>query len=105
MKKAYNQHGKLINIINSIKTDIYKCPICKDILKRKFGISKQYFAHTKNKNAQCELKFKLIEKEIPIDYSNKYKDILIEEYYNKKFGYHSGIPIIGVPVLVSKYGF
>lgn len=85
MKKAYNQLNKLIDIIESNKHDTYYCPVCKETLTRKFGTKKQYYAHPEGKGDLCELKFKLIEKDIEDTYSEESTNILFKEYYNKKF--------------------
>jgi superfamily I DNA/RNA helicase len=84
MKRAINQFGKFVHIIESNKNDTYTCPICKETLTRKFGLVKQYFAHPEGKGNDCELKFKLLEKE-EIDFSDESNDILIKEFYNKSF--------------------
>ena len=85
MKKAYNKSGKLVDIIESNRHDTYNCPVCKEILTRKFGAKKQYFAHPEGKGDSCELKFKLIEKEVEQVYTEESNDILLKQYYNKKF--------------------
>lgn len=85
MKLANNQHGKLINIIESNKNDIYTCPICQEILIRNFGESRQYFSHPSGES-DCELKLKLIVKDdIEQNLSDEQNDILENEYYNKEF--------------------
>lgn len=85
MKKAYNKSGKLVDIIESNRHDTYNCPVCKEILTRKFGTKKQYFAHPEGKGDSCELKFKLIKKEVEQIYTEESNNILSKEYYNKKF--------------------
>ena len=84
MKKAINQYGKLVDIIESIKTDTYTCPICNEILTRNFGEKSQYYSHPKGTGDECELKIKLILKENEsCPEENIY--ILKKEYYDKEF--------------------
>ena len=86
MKKAYNQNGKLIPIIESVASDTYTCPVCKEILSRKFGIQKQYYAHTIGSGDKCELKMKLMLKdEIVKEIQDEELSILSREFYNKQF--------------------
>lgn len=85
MKKAFNQNGKLVDIIESIKTDTYICPICKEVLTRNFGERRQYYSHPLGKGDDCELKLKLILKENNQDLSEQQIDILEREYYTKEF--------------------
>ena len=84
MKKALNQHNKLIDIIESTKEETYICPVCKEELIRNFGISRQYFSHP-NGSEDCELKFNLMLKNNEKILSEKDLDILNNEYYNKSF--------------------
>lgn len=85
MKKALNQDGKLIDIIESTSNDTYHCPVCKELLERRFGLEKQYYAHPKGKGDDCEIKMKLIIKEGNNTLSEESNDILKNEYYNKVF--------------------
>ena len=84
MKKALNQYGKLVDIIESIKEETYICPVCKEELIRNFGISRQYFSHP-NGSEDCELKFNLMLKNNEKILSSSDLDILKREYYNKEF--------------------
>ena len=63
MKKAFNQHNKLVDIIESTKNDTYTCPVCKEILTRNFGVSRQFYSHPSSKGDECELKLKLMVKD------------------------------------------
>ena len=88
MKKALNQHNKMISIVESISTDIYTCPICHEELIRKFGVKKQYFAHQKDTGSNvsdCEAKMKLIIKDDNIPFQENETNILSAEFYNKQF--------------------
>lgn len=85
MKKAINQNGKMVDIIESIKTDIYICPICKEVLTRNFGEKSQYYSHPKGKGNNCELKLKLMIKEGELELSEEQEDLLQNEYYDKNF--------------------
>ncbi len=85
MKKAYNQHRQLIDIVESVSGDTYICPVCKEELTRNFGLSRQYFSHPSGLGEGCELKLKLIIKEDDIPLSEDQMDILQNEYYNKEF--------------------
>lgn len=85
MIKALNSFGKMIDIIESKEDEEYKCPICKEQLIRKFGKSKQYFAHPKGLGENCELKMKLIIKQDDEEISEDSINILEREYYNKSF--------------------
>ena len=89
MKKALNQHNKLIPIIESISTDTYSCPICHEELIRKFGSQKQYYAHQKDTDSNvsdCEAKMKLIVKDDKsLPFQKNETDILSNEFYNKQF--------------------
>lgn len=85
MKKALNQDRRLVSIIESIQDDIYRCPVCNEVLTRKFGLDRQYFAHPKGKGDDCEIKMTAMEKEMDKIFSDKSKDILKNEYYEKKF--------------------
>ena len=84
MKKALNQYGQLVDIIESTKEEIYICPVCKEELIRNFGISRQYFSHP-NGSEDCELKFNLMLKNNEKILSSNEIDILNREYYNKSF--------------------
>jgi len=89
MKKALNQHSKLINIIESTSEDTYTCPVCHEELIRKFGAIKQYYAHsrdTESNVSDCEAKMKLIVKDDKdIQFQENQLDILSDEFYNKQF--------------------
>lgn len=85
MKKAYNQNNKLIDIIESVSSDTYTCPVCKEVLTRKFGSIKQYYAHPKNQGEDCEIKMKLLVKEEPGEFQDMDINILATEFYNKQF--------------------
>ena len=85
MKKALNQHNKLVDIIESTKDDIYICPVCKEILTRNFGVSRQFYSHPSSKGDECELKLKLMVKDGDREFDEKEIDILNREYYNKTF--------------------
>ena len=89
MKKAFNQHSKLIPIIESTSTDTYTCPVCHEELIRKFGAIKQYYAHsrdTESNVSDCEAKMKLIVKDDKgIQFQENQLDILSDEFYNKQF--------------------
>ena len=84
MKKAFNQHGKLVDIIESTKNDTYTCPVCKEILIRNFGVSRQFFSHP-NGESDCELKLGIMMKDKNGVYGDSEIDILRNEYYNKTF--------------------
>ncbi len=84
MKKALNKNNKLINILESVKSDTYTCPICNEILTRNFGPTKQYFSHPSGKGNNCELKIKIIEDSDTKSYSS-IEDMSLEKYYNKTF--------------------
>jgi len=85
LKKALNQNGKLVDIIESIKEDTYICPVCKEELIRNFGVSRQYYSHPSGKGDECELKLKIMIKEDEELLSKDQIDILNREYYNKNF--------------------
>lgn len=89
MKKALNQNNKMVNIIESVSTDTYTCPICHEELIRKFGAQKQYFAHPKDTESNvsdCEAKMKLVVKDdITAPFQESETDILLNEFYNKQF--------------------
>lgn len=86
MKKAFNQHKRLVDIIESIATDTYTCPICNEELIRNFGISRQYYSHPSGKGDNCELKLKLILKDdTQENLSQEQTDVLQTEYYDKEF--------------------
>lgn len=84
MKKALNQNGIIINILESYKEDIYKCPVCGEILERKFGKTNQFFAHPKGKGEDCENKLHLILKEEK-EKIDKENSSILDKFYNKKF--------------------
>ena len=85
MKRAKNQYGKLIDIIESSANDTYTCPICKESLTRNFGLKSQYYSHPKGKGNNCELKMKLLDKKEAIVFDENDTDILDKEYYKKIF--------------------
>jgi hypothetical protein len=86
MKKALNQYGRLIDIMESTKKDIYACPVCKELLTRNFGEKSQFYSHPKDKGQDCELKLKLIIKDDNLEgLTEEQIDILKTEYYNKEF--------------------
>lgn len=85
MNKAYNQYGQLIDIVESVKHDMYTCPICKEILTRNFGLQRQYYSHPEGKGDNCELKIKLMERYESQEFTESDKDILNKEYFNKSF--------------------
>jgi len=85
MKKALNQHNKLVDIIESTKNDKYICPVCKEELIRNFGVSRQFYSHPSGRGDECELKLKLMVKDGEKDFDEKDLDILNNEYYNKSF--------------------
>ena len=85
MKKAFNQHNKLVDIIESTKNDTYNCPVCKEILTRNFGISRQYYSHPSGRGDECELKLKLMVKDGDKEFGEDDLDILNRVYYNKTF--------------------
>jgi superfamily I DNA/RNA helicase len=84
MKKAYDQNNKLVDIIESVSTSTYTCPVCKETLERKFGAINQYYAHPKGKGDDCEIKMKLMLKN-NIEFQQSEIDILANEFYNKQF--------------------
>ena len=47
MKKARNQDNKMVDIIKSTLSDTYYCPVCKEILERRFGIEKTILCSSK----------------------------------------------------------
>ena len=51
MKKALNEQGKMIDIIESVSTSQYHCPVCKKELIRNFGAVKQFYSHQKDVDA------------------------------------------------------
>lgn len=83
MKKAYNQYNKLIDIVESVSTDVYTCPVCKEVLTRNFGVQKQYYSHPKGLGDDCEIK--LITKEDKAVFQQSETNILSDEFYNKVF--------------------
>ena len=85
MKKAFNQHNKLVDIIESTKNDTYTCPVCKEILTRNFGVSRQFFSHPSGKGDECELKLGIMMKSGNGIFSENEIDILSREYYEKTF--------------------
>ena len=85
MKKAFNQHNKLVDIIESTKNDTYTCPVCKEILTRKFGVSRQFFSHPNEKGNDCELKLGIMMKDKNGVYGDSEIDILKKEYYERTF--------------------
>lgn len=85
MKKALNQYGKLVDIIESTKSDTYICPVCKENLIRNFGEKAQYFSHSKGMGDGCELKLKLIIKDDKMILPEEAVDILNNEFFNKTF--------------------
>ena len=85
MNKAFNQYGKLVDIIESIKEDTYTCPVCKEILTRNFGAIKQFYSHPFGKGDGCELKFNYMIKDNNNFYNENEIDILRKEYYEKTF--------------------
>jgi len=85
MKKALNQHNKLVDIIESTKDDTYTCPVCKEILTRNFGAINQFYSHPMGKGDGCELKFNYMMKNNNGVYGESDLDILNREYYNKEF--------------------
>ena len=85
MKKALNQHNKLVDIIESTKNDKYICPVCKEELIRNFGVSRQFYSHPSGRGDECELKLKLMVKDGDREFGDKEIDILRDEYYNKSF--------------------
>lgn len=85
MKKAYNQNGKLTDIIESTESGTYTCPICHEELTRNFGAIKQYFSHPKGLGDDCEYKMKLVVKEEAVELTEDDLDILQEEFYEKAF--------------------
>jgi superfamily I DNA/RNA helicase len=85
MNKAYNQLGKLIDVVESNKCDTYRCPICKELLTRNFGLQRQYFSHPEGKGDNCELKIKLLEKNGEKEFTSSETNILHDEYYYNKF--------------------
>ena len=85
MKKALNQHNKLVDIIESTKNDTYICPVCKEELIRNFGVSRQFYSHPSGRGDECELKLKLMVKDGDKEFGEKDLDILRDEYYEKVF--------------------
>jgi len=85
LKKAFNQHNKLVDIIESTKNDTYTCPVCKEILTRNFGASRQFFSHPSGKGDECELKLGIMMKDKNGVYGESDIDILRREYYEKTF--------------------
>lgn len=90
MKIAKNTQGKIVNIAESFEDEEYICPVCKEKLKRNFGVERQYFSHPKGLGDDCELKMKQYENsnlELSEDdiiflkknlYNHNFKDINIE---------------------------
>jgi len=85
LKKAFNQHNKLVDIIESTKNDTYTCPVCKEILTRNFGVSRQFFSHPNEKGNDCELKLGIMMKSGNVSFDDSEIDILRREYYEKTF--------------------
>jgi len=86
MKKALNEQGKMIDIIESVSTSQYHCPVCKKELIRNFGAVKQFYSHQKDVDAtDCEIKMKLIIKGDKSIFQQSDTDILSIEFYNKQF--------------------
>lgn len=84
MKKALNQQGILINILESNECDSYNCPVCSEKLTRKFGAKNQFFAHPSGKGKDCELKLEAKLKEENIVFEKNKCDTL-QDFYDKKF--------------------
>lgn len=84
MKKALNEKGIMIDIIESNGKDNYICPVCNEKLTRKFGAKKQYFAHPSGKGEDCELKLEVQLKEEKIIFE-KDKCETLQDFYNKDF--------------------
>lgn len=86
MKKAYNEQNKLVDIIESVASSTYHCPVCKKELIRNFGAIKQFYSHQKDVDAKdCEIKMKLIIKEDKSIFQQSESNVLSGEFYNKKF--------------------
>ncbi len=86
MRKALNENNKMIDIIESVASSTYKCPVCGEELIRNFGAQKQFYSHPKNVDAtNCEIKMKLIIKEDKSILQESESNILADEFYNKKF--------------------
>ena len=86
MKKAMNQNFKMVDIIESVSTDTYHCPVCKKELIRNFGAVKQFYSHQKDVDAtDCEIKMKLIIKEDKSIFQQSESNVLSTEFYNKQF--------------------
>ena len=85
MKKALNQHGKLVDIIESTKDNTYICPVCKEELIRNFGAKSQFYSHPVSKGNECELKLKLMIKDGDKIFDEEDVNILNREYYDKNF--------------------
>lgn len=85
MKVAKNSKGKLVKILNSNSEDAYYCPVCGELLERKFGLEKQYYSHPKGIGDNCEIKMKLMLKDNPTIFDSEEMEILKYEYYNKEF--------------------
>ena len=56
MNYALNNKGEMVDIESSIQGVSYTCPVCSDVLLRKVGKVRQYFAHKSNVENDCELK-------------------------------------------------
>jgi len=88
MKKALNEQKKLIDIIESVSTSTYTCPVCHEILTRNFGAQKQFYSHAKDTESnvsQCEAKMKLIIKDDKTIFQESESNVLSTEFYNKQF--------------------
>ena len=88
MKKAYNEQNKLVDIIESVSTSTYTCPVCHEALTRNFGAIKQFYSHAKDTESNisnCEAKMKLMIKEDKTIFQESETDILSDEFYNKQF--------------------
>ena len=86
MKKAYDQNHKIVDIIESVSTNTYSCPVCKKELIRNFGAKKQFYSHQKDVDAtDCEIKMKLIIKDDKSIFQQSESNVLADEFYSKQF--------------------
>ena len=86
MKKAFDQNNKLVDIIESVSTSLYTCPVCKKELIRNFGAKKQFYSHQKDVDAtDCEIKMKLIIKDDKSIFQQSESNVLADEFYSKQF--------------------
>lgn len=112
MDIGLDSNNNIINISESIKDEIYRCPVCNEELIRNYGNVKRFFSHKKGNGVNCDLKLKDLNfikfdrintKSEDLDEECNYILDLYNNIYNDKINISQGFTIEQEKVINNNY--